>query len=67
MMSEGMRRLHWEEFLKWLEDNDYSFRLDCISASIREMVTEIQYVRNISEVDHPRVQEKLEVINVNYQ
>lgn len=61
MMYEALKRLHWEEFVKWLNTNDYSCRLDCLNASTAELVSEIENVRNACEVDQPRFQEKLKV------
>ena len=62
MMLEAMRRLHWEEFTKWVDAEDYGFRLECLNSLIREMLSEIETTRHLSDIDQPRLQEKLEVI-----
>lgn len=65
MMSEAMKRLHWEEFQKWLSSNNYEFRLDCLNASIAELTSEIENIRNEYEFNDPRLQEKLEASSLS--
>ena len=45
MMAEAMKRLHWEEFLYYLDTNDCKFRVDALNASVAAFVSELELYR----------------------
>ena len=67
IMVEAMKRLHWGEFVKWLEDEGYEYRLDGLNSSLLELLSEIEYTRQLDEIDQPRVEEKTKVFSTLFQ
>ena len=57
-MLEAMRRLYWEEFLKWLKIEDYEWRLDHLNTLLEEFCHECD---DIDSIDKTRIKERTEV------
>ena len=57
-MLEAIRRLYWEEFLKWLKIEDYEWRLDHLNTLLEEFYHEFD---DIDTIDKTRIEERTEV------
>ena len=52
----------WEAFLRWIESEDYQFRLDPLNFALDDLLVEMENIVKISGVNPLTIEEKLEVI-----
>ena len=56
-MVEAMWRLYWEQFEKWLNNENYGWRLDILKANLLELSTEFEG----DDLDENRIKDKNKV------
>ena len=56
-MVEAMWRLYWEEFHKWLRNEEYEWRLDPLNRCLEELCTDF----NPESIERNKIQDKLQV------
>lgn len=56
IMSEVMRRLHWEQFDRWIKLEDYEFRLEPLNIALEELLTDMAHISISKHVDSDKLQ-----------
>ena len=55
-MSEAMRRLHWDQFIRWIKLEDYEFRLEPLNLALEELLSDIEDISNSKHVENDKLQ-----------
>ena len=58
-MTEALWQLYWKQFVKWTQEEDYTWRLDPLNTSLEELYSEFDDI-NLWQLDN-RMHEKLQV------